>query len=179
MVGCKNWHGLSGGEEGRIRLEDMTSGDFPEVSRWVFPVMCMQCDYPPCVSVCRHQAGYVTSEGIVAVDKKKCVGCELCTFACPYGARVMRHGGKVADSCDFCMDRLAKGGEPYCVATCPTDAFVFGNLDDPQSEVSRQIKEKKAQAQRKKFGTKPKVFYANLHPSSCYCDPKTVLNFPG
>ena len=160
VVGCKNWHGIPGEEEGRIRLQDMTTGVYPQISRWVFPLMCMQCDYPPCVSVCRYQASYVGSDGIVAVDKDKCVGCELCTFACPYGARVMRNGGKVADSCDFCIERIREGVEPYCVSTCPTGAFVFGDIDDPQSEIFKRIKETKARALKKKFRTKPKVFYA-------------------
>ena len=162
VVGCKNRHGIAAGEQGRIRIVDVATGDFPAVSRWIFPVMCMQCDYPPCVAVCRYQASFTGENGIVAVDPKKCVGCELCTFACPYGARVMRHEGKVADGCDFCMDRVQGGQVPYCVATCPTDALVFGDLDDPRSQISLLLQRQGAQPLKKKFRTRPKVFYTHF-----------------
>jgi len=159
IVGCKNWHGLPAGEPGRVRLVDETVGTFPDVARWVFPVMCMQCENPPCVAVCRLDACFVNEAGIVLVDEDKCVGCELCTFACPYGARVMRKDGKVADSCNLCLDRIKAGEEPYCVATCPTKALIFGDLDDPESEISRMIKQKNARPLKQKYGTRPKVLY--------------------
>ena len=162
VVGCKNWHGIPAGEEGRIKLRDMTTGDFPDIVRWIFPVLCMHCDHPPCVAVCRYEAGYVGEGGIVMIDEKKCVGCELCTFACPYGVRTMRHNGRIADSCDFCLDRITEGEVPFCASSCPTDAMVFGDLDDPESELSRQISAGNAQPLKKKYKTKPKVFYANL-----------------
>jgi len=160
VVGCKNWHDLPAGEQGRIKIMDVTTGDYPDVSRWVFPVMCMQCDYPPCVSVCRYNASFIGENGIVSVNQKKCIGCELCIFACPYGIRVMTHKGKVG--CDFCMDRVQAGQVPYCVETCPTEALVFGDLDNPQSNISKLIKREGAQPLKKKFRTHPKVFYANL-----------------
>jgi len=163
VVGCKNWHGIPGGEQGRIRIMDMTTGEYPNVSRWIFPVMCMQCDYPPCVSVCRYDAGFIDTHGIVSVDPKKCVGCELCTLACPYGARTMGQKGKAAKGCDLCMDRVQAGQLPYCVETCPTDALIFGDLDDPQSAISRLIQHEGAQPLKKKFRTHPKVFYAHLN----------------
>ena len=97
------------------------------------------------------------------IDEKKCVGCELCTFACPYGVRVMRHNGKVADGCDLCVDRIKRGEIPYCVSTCPMEALVFGDLDDPESDITRLIEAEKAKPLRFKYGTKPKVFYAPLN----------------
>lgn len=160
VVGCKNWHGVPAGGEGRIRLEETTRGTFPDVSRWIYPVMCMHCEFPPCVAVCRYGAAYVQEGGIVAIDEEKCIGCELCTFACPYGARVMRNG-HVADSCDFCVDRIEGGESPYCASSCPMDALVFGDLDDPESEISKRVKEDRARPLKKKYGTKPKVFYAH------------------
>ena len=162
VVGCKNWHGIAAGEQGRIRIVDVTTGDFPENSRWIFPVMCMQCDYPPCVAVCRYQASFIGENGIVAVDPEKCVGCELCTFACPYDARVMLHEGKVADGCDFCTERVQRGQEPYCAATCPTEALVFGDPDDPRSQISILLQGAGAQSLKKKFRTRPKVFYTHF-----------------
>lgn len=162
VVGCKNWHEIDAREDGRIGLMDMTTGEYPDVSRWIIPVMCMQCEYPPCVSVCRYKASYKRKDGIVAIDSKKCVGCELCTFACPYQVRHMRVNPNVADGCDFCAERVDLGLEPYCVESCPMDALVFGDLDDTESEVRKLIKLENAEPLLRKFGTKPKVYYANM-----------------
>ncbi len=158
VVGCKQWHGLPAGEAGRIRLVDTTVGSFPDVTRWVFPVLCMQCQYPPCVAVCRFGACFTDERGGIRVDEKRCVGCELCVVACPYGARVMRQTG-LPDGCDLCLDRIEEGKDPYCVASCPTHALIFGDLDDPDSEISRRIREKNARPLKPKFKTRPRVFY--------------------
>jgi len=160
VVGCKNWHGIPAGEGGRLRLVDKTVGAFPDVRRWVFPVLCMQCDHPPCVAVCRFGACFVSEKGIVQVDVKKCVGCELCVVACPYNARIMRDSG-VPDSCDLCLDRLEEGKEPYCVASCPTRALIFGDLDDPDSEIATRIEERNARPLKGKYKTRPRVYYTH------------------
>ena len=123
VVGCKNWHGVAAGETGRISLKDFFTGMYPQVSRWVFPVMCMHCEHPPCVSVCRYNACHQREDGIVIIDPKRCVGCELCTFACPFGLRTFRQNQGVADGCDFCLERISSGGLPYCVESCPTGAL--------------------------------------------------------
>ncbi|MBN2123447.1 MAG: 4Fe-4S dicluster domain-containing protein [Deltaproteobacteria bacterium] len=162
VVGCKNWHRIDAGEKGRIRLLDLVLGTYPDVSRWVMPLMCMQCDRPPCVSVCPTRAGYRRDDGIVTIDPEKCVGCELCTFACPYGARTMRGDSPVADGCDLCANRVDEGLEPYCVESCPMDALVFGDLDDPGSPIRKAIDFEKAEPLFKKFKTRPKVYYANI-----------------
>ena len=158
VVGCKNWHGIPAGEEGRLRLVDRTVGTFPDVQRWIFPVMCMQCVHPPCVAVCRFGACSVDERGIVRLDEKRCVGCELCVVACPYGARAMRKNG-LPDSCDLCLDRLDEEKEPFCVASCPTHALIFGDLDDPESDIAKLIKKKKARPLGEKFKTRPRVFF--------------------
>ncbi len=160
VVGCKNWHGIPAGEEGRIRLVDRTVGSFPEVRRWIFPVMCMQCDFPPCVTVCRFGACFVDERGIIQVNEEKCVGCELCVIACPYDARVMRRDG-VPESCNLCLDRIEEGKEPYCVASCPTHALIFGDLDNPESELSKLIKQKGARPLKRKHHTRPRVYYTH------------------
>ncbi|MBW1659292.1 MAG: 4Fe-4S dicluster domain-containing protein [Deltaproteobacteria bacterium] len=158
VVGCKNWHGIPAGEEGRIRLVDRTVGIFPDVQRWIFPVLCMQCDHPPCVAVCRFGACIQGEGGIIRVDAKKCVGCELCVVACPYGVRVMRENG-VPDSCDLCLERIEEGKAPYCVTSCPTQALIFGDLGDPDSEIAKRIKERNAKPLRGKYKTRPRVYY--------------------
>ena len=162
VVGCKNWHGISAGEQGRIRIMDLIDGNYPSISRWIFPVMCMQCDYPPCVAVCRYGAGFIDEKGLVSVNTEKCVGCELCILACPYDARYMAPSRRVALGCDFCKDRVREGYQPYCAEACPTDALIFGDLDNPASSISQMIGETNARPLKKNFRTHPKVFYAGF-----------------
>lgn len=162
VVACKNWHDIPFLEGGRIRLEDITTGAYPDASRWMFPVMCMHCSYPPCVSVCRFKACKKREDGIVFVDPKKCVGCELCVLVCPYNARHIINERHIADSCDLCAERIDSGMKPYCVETCPLDAIIFGDLDDPESKIVTFIKVEGAQRLGKKYGTKPEVFYAGI-----------------
>ncbi|WP_136796776.1 sulfate reduction electron transfer complex DsrMKJOP subunit DsrO [Desulfosediminicola ganghwensis] len=143
-----------------------------------FPVLCNHCDNPPCVRVCPTQATFVEKEtGIVAMDYHRCIGCRFCMVGCPYGARSFNwfdpreHIEKynpefptrmrgVVEKCTFCDERLARGLEPACVeAVKESGAFVFGDLNDPNSEI-RQILDKEPTIQRKPaLGTKPSVFY--------------------
>lgn len=162
LTACKNWHDIPAGEEGRKKLIDLTEGEYPLIDRWIFPVACMQCDHPPCVSVCPTEASFQRPDGIVVIDQEKCIGCGECIEVCPYNLRTMRKGIGKADACDMCVDRLDQGLLPYCLASCPGEAMVFGDLDDPNSQLSKKIKETKAQALGLDYGTKPKVFYAYL-----------------
>jgi molybdopterin-containing oxidoreductase family iron-sulfur binding subunit len=138
------------------------------------------------MDVCPTGATQVTDEGIVIVDKNLCMGCKYCIMGCPYGARYSveewesyfpdglplspleefqkqaweaKSGVGVATKCDFCRDRLAEGKEPACVEACPANARIFGDLDDPNSEVSVLIKKERGQVLNPEFGNKPKVYY--------------------
>lgn len=159
VVGCKNWHKIEAVKESRIRLMDITTGEYPNAARWLFPVACMHCEHPPCASVCRYEATHKREDGIVVIDTEKCVGCELCILACPYGARYLNKELSVADACDLCADRLDSGLRPFCIETCPTDALVFGDLDDPESTVRALVSAEKAEPLMRKYGTKPQVYY--------------------
>ena len=161
VVGCKNWHQIGTGERGRIVLCDRMFGEFPEVTRWLFPIMCMQCENPPCISVCRHEATYKREDGIIVIDSDKCVGCELCVAACPYGLRSMKNSSDIVDACDFCSERIDSGLEPYCVTTCPTEALVFGDLDDSRSQINTLIKNNET-CRFDPYGTMPKVYYGKM-----------------
>ena len=143
-----------------------------------FPALCNHCDNPPCVKVCPTKATFVNpTNGIVAMDFHRCIGCRFCMAACPYGARNFnwqdprpfiknynpdfptRMRG-VVEKCNFCGERLALGLEPACVEACGgSGAMVFGDLNDPHSEL-RKVLDKEFTIQRKpSAGTKPSVFY--------------------
>ncbi len=141
-------------------------------------VLCNHCDQPPCVRVCPTKATFkMESNGIVAMDYHRCIGCRFCMMGCPYGARSFNwfdakpniksynpdfsaRGRGVVEKCNFCSERIAYGEEPACVeALKDTGALVFGDLNDPKSEV-RQILDKEPTIQRKPaLGTKPSIFY--------------------
>ena len=132
-----------------------------------YPGLCNHCAHPACVEVCPADTEMVTFKdvktgrtknmevaatwkdpfnGTVQIDKKRCLGCGACADACPYGARYVNpdladddSDGK-ADKCTYCMPRVAVGLQPACVQTCLAEARIFGDLDDPESEVSKYVK---------------------------------------
>ena len=108
-----------------------------------FPRSCLHCETPACVTVCPTGASYKRAEdGIVLVDEDKCIGCKLCSWACPYGAREYSEVEGVMKKCTLCVDRIYNENlveaerEPACVQACPTKARHFGDLGDPTSKVS-------------------------------------------
>ncbi|MEW6071715.1 MAG: 4Fe-4S dicluster domain-containing protein [Planctomycetota bacterium] len=160
--------------------------EYPNTVRQALPVLCMQCEEPSCQEVCPTGATHTLDNGIVVVDKDKCMGCKYCMMACPYGARYSvedwesyfpdglplspyevfakayweEHSGVgVATKCDFCRDRLAAGDDPACVKACPANARTIGDLDDPTSEVSVLIKRFRGTPLNPELGNQPKVFY--------------------
>ena len=112
-----------------------------------FPKSCLHCEDAPCVTVCPTGASYKRAEdGIVLVDEDLCIGCKLCAWACPYGAREFDGGTGVMKKCTLCIDRIYNDHladpVPACVSTCPARARHFGDLADPESEVSRLVAER-------------------------------------
>jgi Fe-S-cluster-containing dehydrogenase component len=114
-----------------------------------FPKSCLHCADAPCVTVCPTGASYKRGEdGIVLVDEDICIGCGLCAWACPYGAREMDAAAGVMKKCTLCIDRIDNRNLPEvdripaCVRTCPTGARHFGDLGDPDSAVSRLVAER-------------------------------------
>ena len=108
-----------------------------------FPRSCLHCETPACVTVCPTGASYKRAEdGIVLVDEDKCIGCKLCSWACPYGAREYSEVEGVMKKCTLCVDRIYNDKldevdrHPACVQACPTKARHFGDLGDPTSKVS-------------------------------------------
>jgi Fe-S-cluster-containing dehydrogenase component len=111
-----------------------------------FPRSCLHCAEPDCVTVCPTGASYKRAEdGIVLIDEDKCIGCKLCSWACPYGAREFDDDAGVMKKCTLCIDRIYNDNlapaerVPACVAVCPVGARHFGDLGDPSSDVSRLV----------------------------------------
>lgn len=131
-------------------------GKYPEVRKTFLPLLCNHCEDAPCMKACPTKAIKRREDGIVLIDPDVCCGSGACVIACPYGAisyygrqdplttpyekaRVSRHQTGVAQKCTFCAPRIDRGLEPACVEACPTGARIFGDLEDPQSPVSRVL----------------------------------------
>ena len=149
--------------EGVSRLEILRTGPigtFPDAEYHFFRKSCQHCDNAPCVHVCPTGASHIrTEDGIVDVNPDLCVGCMYCLAACPYRVRFINPVTRVADKCDFCRQtNLAQGKEPACVGSCPTKALVFGNLDDPDSALSRRLAREQTYRFKEALGTSPKMY---------------------
>ena len=158
-VSCQRQNGLVP-TEAFIHFLDSESGTYPHVKTEVVPVQCMHCDDAPCAKACPTSATYVTDEGIVRVDQEKCIGCKYCMAVCPYQARVINETTGTVDKCRFCTVSAETSGTKMCscVEACLTNARIFGDLDDPESDISKEIAATNAQPIAGDL-TKSKVFY--------------------
>lgn len=144
----------------RSWVEYIEKGDYPNVSRSFLPRLCNHCSEPQCVDVCPTGATWKREEdGIVVVDADICIGCKYCIQACPYDARFINPVTGSADKCDFCLHRVAKGLMPSCVNACIGEARIFGDLNDPESKISRMIATNPVSVLRPEKGTRPNVYY--------------------
>ncbi|WP_434623142.1 sulfate reduction electron transfer complex DsrMKJOP subunit DsrO [Azospirillum sp. B2RO_4] len=130
----------------------------------MLPRLCNHCEDPPCIPVCPTGATYQRRDGIVVVDNSVCVGCAYCVQACPYDARFINHETQTADKCTFCVHRVEAGLLPACVETCVGGARIFGDLKDPDSTVSKLVREQNPKVLKPEMGTQPRVFYIGLDP---------------
>jgi len=134
-----------------------------ETARTVhFPRSCLHCETPACVTVCPTGASYKRAEdGIVLVNPDTCIGCKLCSWACPYGAREYDYLEGVMKKCTLCVDRIynvnlvEEDRVPACVRACPTGARAFGDLSDPDSAVSKNVAARGGYALMPELGYKP------------------------
>ena len=148
------------------RVQTYEVGEFPNTETVHFPKSCLHCEEPPCVPVCPTGASYKRKEdGIVLVDYDKCIGCKYCSWACPYGAREIDMEQKVMKKCTLCVDRIYDTDlpedrrKPACVLACPTSARLFGDVHDPDSEVSITIREQGGYQLQPEWGTNPANHY--------------------
>ncbi|MDR2187878.1 MAG: 4Fe-4S dicluster domain-containing protein [Azonexus sp.] len=153
----------------------------PEKDATYMPIACMQCEKPPCVKVCPVRTTYREGDGPVVIDYNWCIGCRMCMGACPYWARrinlttpvlpkadmnpVTHYLGNrprmrgVVEKCHWCLQRTRQGRYPACVEVCPVGARKFGNLLDPNSEVSLILARKNVFRLKAEMNTFPKFFY--------------------
>lgn len=136
-----------------------------------FPRSCLHCETPACVTVCPTGASYKRAEdGIVLVDEDKCIGCQLCAWACPYGAREISAKRGTMQKCTLCVDRIyneslePEDRQPACVKACPTRARHFGDLGDKDSAISKLVEERGGYALMPELGYKPVNRYLPPRP---------------
>jgi molybdopterin-containing oxidoreductase family iron-sulfur binding subunit len=156
----------------KVELKDARSGRSHSL-----PVMCQHCANPPCVDVCPTGASFKRADGIVLVDRHICIGCRYCMMACPYKARSFVHesladqnpevprGKGCVEGCTLCVHRVDKGGTPACVEACAKaghHAMLFGDLNDPASEISQRIKAVASRQLRADLRLDPGVRYEGL-----------------
>jgi molybdopterin-containing oxidoreductase family iron-sulfur binding subunit len=151
---CNKENGLSGGVSPtdsqwirKVELKDLHGGRTLSL-----PMMCQHCEHPPCVDVCPTAASFKRDDGIVLVDRHRCIGCRYCMMACPYKARSFVHeplhdqnpdvprGKGTVEACTMCVQRVDRGQLPACAEACPNKSIMFGNLNDPDSEISKKIR---------------------------------------
>ena len=123
----------------RTWVKYVEQGQYPDVRRHFQVTRCNHCANPPCVRICPTAAMYQRSDGIVEFDSDACIGCKGCMQACPYDAIHIDPESHTAAKCHMCSHRVDVGLEPACVVVCPEHAILFGDLDDPQSEISQHL----------------------------------------
>ncbi len=166
-------------EQGAIDLETSNAhyeeGGRPD--KWYLPVQCMHCAKPTCVYGCPVQATWKEPDGIVVIDYDKCIACRNCMITCPYFARhfnwvepevpknevnpevPLEEKAGVVEKCTFCVQRTRKGGTTACTEACPVGARKFGDLSDPNSDVSILLKTRRAFRLKEELGTGPMIWY--------------------
>ena len=176
VTACNKENGLSGGTLPtdsqwirKIEIKDISSGR--ETS---LPMMCQHCEEPPCVDVCPTGASFKREDGIVLVDKHRCIGCRYCMMACPYKARSFVHeplhdqkphvprGKGTVESCTMCVYRVDKGQQPACAEACSNKAILFGNLNDANSEIAKKIRSVATVQVRADLQLNPGIRYQGL-----------------
>jgi tetrathionate reductase subunit B len=128
-----------GGMHGFDEVDEALASE--AINSFFVPKLCNHCAEAPCIQVCPVGATFRSPEGFVLVDPEHCIGCSYCVQACPYGVRFINREKHIADKCTWCYHRVSQGKLPACVTVCPTQARMFGDLNDPDSQVARVLQE--------------------------------------
>jgi Fe-S-cluster-containing hydrogenase components 1 len=157
-VACKSENQVPVGVN-RTWVKYIEKGEFPDTRR-IFSVMrCNHCANAPCVEICPVTALFTRKDGIVDFDSRRCIGCKACTQACPYDALYMHPDEHTAAKCNYCSHRTDIGLEPACVVVCPEHAIISGDMDNPNSEISKLLARETVSVRKEEKGTNPKLFY--------------------
>jgi molybdopterin-containing oxidoreductase family iron-sulfur binding subunit len=188
IAACKHAHNIPDVPEKAHEVKwiwkELYKSVFPQQSEWVDPaltshplmLLCNHCSNPPCTRVCPTGATWKRGDGIVMMDWHRCIGCRYCMAACPYESRSFDFGdprGEIAninpdfptrtkgvvEKCNFCEERLGRGQCPACVEECRGHALIFGDLNDPASEIRTVLRSRYAMQRSPELGTGPSVFY--------------------
>lgn len=152
-------------EHNWMTIKEIEQGTGTKVKVDYIPVTCMHCDNPPCAKVAPEGAVYKRDDGVVIIDPVKARGCKEIVNACPYNVVTWNEEQQLAQKCTMCVQMLDNGEKTVrCVESCPTQAMVFGDLDDKDSAISKLLAESKDRVEdyKPEFGTKPIVKYLSL-----------------
>jgi len=163
-IACKAEHDIPIGVN-RCWVKTVEKGTFPDTRRFFLPVLCNQCDDAPCMKICPTSALFKRRDGIVDLNGSSCIGCRACMVACPYDQLFIDPNTRTAEKCNFCANRVENELQPACVSVCPTECRIFGDLDDPTSEVAQIVAREDYSVRKPEKGTKPKIFYLQAEES--------------
>jgi Fe-S-cluster-containing dehydrogenase component len=146
-----------------MNLVKKERGVYPFIKVAYMPVLCQHCSNAPCMKVAKDGAIKRKRNGVVYIDPAKAVGQKKIVEACPYGVIYWNEEKKLPQKCTLCAHRLDEGKVPRCAQICPSGCITFGDLDDPESEVSKLLAKGKAEVFHPEWKTKPNIYYLNLH----------------
>lgn len=176
---CKSEHQVPLGVS-RTWVKYTETGRYPDARRSFQVTRCNHCSNPPCVRICPTAAMHQRADGIVDFDSDACIGCKGCLQACPYDAIHVDPATNTAAKCNYCAHRVEVGVEPACVVVCPEHAIIAGDLDDPESEISRVLAKNNVTVRKPEQGTSPKLFYIEghdiaMHPTATERTPESFM----
>jgi Fe-S-cluster-containing dehydrogenase component/formate-dependent nitrite reductase membrane component NrfD len=163
-IACKAEHDIPVGAN-RCWVKTVEKGSFPDTQRLFLPVLCNQCEEAPCMNICPTSALFRRRDGIVDLNNSACIGCRACMVACPYDQLFIDPNTRTAEKCNFCANRIENELQPACVSVCPTECRIFGDLDDPTSEVAQIVQRESFTVRKPEKGTGPKIFYLGADES--------------
>lgn len=159
-VACKSENQVPLGVN-RTWVKYVEKGTFPDTRRYFTVLRCNHCEEPPCVDICPVEALHKRDDGIVDFDSRRCIGCKACAQACPYNSVYIDPETQTTAKCSYCSHRVEIGLKPACTVICPQQAIISGDLDDPESEISKLVAKERTVVRKPEKGTGPSVYYIN------------------
>lgn len=145
--------------------KDIPEGTYPNLKMDFSPRLCNHCSNPPCLNSCPVDDALIKrGDGLVILNQESCTGCQECINACPYDVIRFNQRDNIAEKCNLCAHRIDRGFNPFCVICCEGQALYFGDLNDPNSNVSKLISERKVFQLKPEEGTNPSIYYCPPRP---------------